>query len=128
MDATALSKALTGKRNFSTLEFALICDTLKVDPLAILSDGTPPRTAATEGAERVRQMARLDALLTEVGYPPNREHRYPVTLLDRAIEAWLAGHISIRPIAGLLGVDSDDLLDVIQPVAGTTPPGTAAPG
>lgn len=113
MDPTAMSRALAGKRNFSTLEISRICETLGISPLLILASGEPPPDPAAENAARVRWMAELDALLTDVGYPPSHQHRYPVTLLDRAVEAWLAGHISIRPIAGLIGADPDRLLDGI---------------
>lgn len=114
LDPTALSKALHGQRNFSSTDITRLCDVLHVDPSALLSDGTPPPDPVSEGIARIRQLANLDRLLTENGYPPNREHRYPATILDRAIEAWLAGHISIRPVAGIIGVDADDLLSEIE--------------
>ena len=115
MDATALSKALAGKRNFSTLEISRICETLNVSPLLLLDDGSPPPDPSAESAARVRWMAELNALLTDLGYPPSQEHRYPASLLDRAVEAWLAGKISIRPIAGLIGTDPDELLAGLPP-------------
>jgi transcriptional regulator with XRE-family HTH domain len=111
MDPTALSKAIGGKRNFSTLEISLICEALAISPLLLLDGGEAPPDPAAENVARVRWMAELDVLLTSVGYPPSHEHRYPSTLLDRAVEAWLGGHISIRPIAGLIGADAEDLLD-----------------
>jgi len=127
IDPTALSKALAGKRNFSTLEIARFCEAYRIDPLALLGNGEPPqRPAPAEDAERVKRAAELDRLLTAVGYPPSRDRRYPATLLDRAIEAWLAGHISIRPIAGLIGVNADELLEEVQPVR-PWPPTTGAP-
>lgn len=114
MDPTALSRALNGKRGLSSLEVARLCEVLGADPLALLGDGGAPLPKSAGDAARVRQLARLDRLLTELGYPPSREHRYPATLLDRSVEAWLAGHISIRPVAGLIGVDSDDLLAEVE--------------
>lgn len=110
IDPSALSKALGGKRNFSTLEFARLCEVLRIPASSLLSDGEQPKPVTAEDAARVRHAAELDALLTEVGYPRGRDGRYPATLLDRAIEAWLAGQCSIRPIAGLIGMDADDLL------------------
>jgi transcriptional regulator with XRE-family HTH domain len=110
MDPTALSKALTGKRGISSLEFARICETLDLSPMILLQDDFKPPVPHAEDIARVRRAAELDALLTRVGYPPQRDRHYPATLLDRAIEAWLSGHLSIRPIAGLIGADTDDLL------------------
>lgn len=110
MDPTALCKALQGKRNFSTLEIGRICEALHLSPMELLSDGAPPADPCARDVARVRWMAELDALLTELGYPPRQDHAYPATLLDRAAEAWLAGHVSIRPIAGLIGADAEDLL------------------
>jgi transcriptional regulator with XRE-family HTH domain len=115
LDPTAMSKALAGQRNFSTLEFARICETLGMSPLTLLSDGQPARDDITRTAvQRLRHVLELDQLLSELGLPA-RTDRWPFTLLDRAIEAYIRGGISIRPIAGLLGVDSDDLLDDLKP-------------
>ena len=114
IDPSALSKALSGKRNISSYEFALLCETLHLSPLVLLDDGAPPPNPAADDIARVCRSAELDHLLTEVGYPASRDRRYPATLLDRAIEAWLAGQISIRPIAGLIGVDGDELLDKVD--------------
>ena len=115
MDATALSRALAGKRSFSSLEIGRISEALRISPLALLDSSEPPADPTAANVARVRWMAELDALLTSVGYPPSRDHHYPATLLDRAVEAWLAGHISIRPIAGLTGTSPDALLDAVQP-------------
>ena len=114
IDPSALSKALSGRRNLSSMEFARLCGTLDLSPLVLLDTGEPPPDPAAEDMARVRRAAELDALLAGVGYPAARDRRYPATLLDRAIEAWLAGQISIRPIAGLIGIDSDDLMDEVD--------------
>ena len=130
MDPTALSKTLAGKRNFSTLEIARISEALGVSSLVLLDSGGPPPGPAAGDIARVRWMAELDVLLTSVGYPPSRDHRYPATLLDRAVEAWLSGHISIRPIAGLTGTDPDDLLNGLpgcQSPSGSGSGGSASP-
>lgn len=48
------------------------------------------------------------------------DRRAPGNLLTRAIEAYVQGQISIRPLADLLGVDSQQLLDELTPPARTT--------
>ncbi len=115
MDPTALCKALAGTRRFTSLEIARLCEALKVSPLALLDDGTPPPDPSEANAARVRWLADLSETLTRNGYPVRRDHRYPATLLDRAVEAWLAGHISIRPVAGIIGMDADTLLEQVLP-------------
>ncbi len=60
MGATALSKALAGKRRFSSLEFALLCDALHISPGHLLDTGEPPLDPAAESAARVRWMMEMD--------------------------------------------------------------------
>jgi len=43
------------------------------------------------------------------------DRRTPGNLLKRAIEAYIQGKISVRPLAALLDVDPDALLDELQP-------------
>ncbi len=47
------------------------------------------------------------------------DRRAPGSLLHRAVEAYVAGRLSIRPLATLLRVDPDQLLDELTPT--TTP-------
>ena len=110
MDPTALSKALAGKRGIGSLKLARLCEVLHLSPMTLLDDGRKPPEPGAEDIARVHRAAELDVLLTRVGYPPRHDRRYPATLLDRAIEAWLAGHVSIRHIAGLINTAADDLL------------------
>lgn len=125
IDPTAMSKGLAGERRWSTLETARLCEVLSISPLALLDDGEPPPDPRAGDLARVLWMADLNAVLTHAGYPPQRDHSYPATLRDRAMEAYLAGHISIRPLAGLIGVDADELLAKMPPPA-QSPKGRAA--
>jgi len=52
------------------------------------------------------------ALLTRLGARP--EYKPPRWLTSRAAEGYAKGVISVRPLAGLLGVDADDLLERIS--------------
>lgn len=111
IDPTALSKILAGKRGLSTLECARICDVLNWSPLALLGAGRPPvNPALASSVDRLRHLVELDLLLSDLGLPA-RSDRWPFTLLDRAIEAYVRGDVSIRPIAGILGTETDWLLD-----------------
>lgn len=112
IEATALSKALAGKRGFSSLEIARLCEVLRASPMDLLADDRPTvgERVVMDAVTRMRHLLELDKLLTEVGLPPHSD-RWPFTLFDRAMEAYINGHVSIRPIAGLLGMDADDLLD-----------------
>ena len=95
LDATALSKALSGKRNFKPLEIALISETLSVPVQELLADeeqGTEPVSVAAKAQPnsnpavetalaRAEQMLELDALLGELGLPAtpaaHRSRRLP---------------------------------------------------
>jgi Zn-dependent peptidase ImmA (M78 family)/transcriptional regulator with XRE-family HTH domain len=81
MDPTALSKALSGKRHFKTLEVALISDALGVlvqdlyaeeetEPVSVAARAQPESGPAVEQAlDRAGQILDLDQLLTELGLP-----------------------------------------------------------
>ena len=112
MDAAAMSRALAGQRSVSALELALICDTLGVSPLMILAPVPESGPAATD---RLLRLLELDALLASAGIPA-RSGSWPVTLLDRAADAYIRGEISIRPLAGLLDADPDELLDQVAAI------------
>jgi Zn-dependent peptidase ImmA (M78 family) len=89
MDPTALSKALSGKRNFKPLEIALISETLSVPVQQLLADdehGTEPASVAAraqpdsspaveQALARVGQMLDLDELLSQLGLPATPAHR-----------------------------------------------------
>lgn len=89
IDPTALSKALSGKRNFKPLEIALISETLRVPVQHLLADeedGTEPASVAAKAQPygnpavetalaRVEQMLELDGLLSELGFPATPAHK-----------------------------------------------------
>src|SRR5580658_5752040 len=94
VDPTALSKALSGKRNFKPLEVALIAETLCVPVQYLLADdddvsapvfvaarAQPNSSPAVEAAmARTETMVELDKLLEELGLPAqpaHRVHRFP---------------------------------------------------
>jgi Zn-dependent peptidase ImmA (M78 family)/lambda repressor-like predicted transcriptional regulator len=94
VDPTALSKALSGKRNFKPLEVALIAETLGVPVQYLLADddevsapvfvaarAQPNSSPAVEAAmARTETMVELDKLLEELGLPAqpaHRVHRFP---------------------------------------------------
>ena len=68
--------------------------------------------------DRIRRLSSV-----EIAKRPGRtddlqargDRRVPAPLLDRAYEAFVAGDISIRPLANLLGADPDQLLDELTP-------------
>lgn len=84
MDATALSKALAGRRGFKSVEVALIAEQLRVSTEILLADdgadvAPPPALAArVQGAvnpvvelavARAEEIRDVDALLDDLGYP-----------------------------------------------------------
>ncbi len=94
IDPTALSKALSGKRNFKPLEVALIADHLGVavqylladedvveEPASVAARAQPNASPAVEQAlSRATMMLDLDGLLAELGtpaLPAHRVHKFP---------------------------------------------------
>jgi Zn-dependent peptidase ImmA (M78 family)/transcriptional regulator with XRE-family HTH domain len=120
IDPTALSKALSGKRNFKTIEVALIAEALKVPVQSLLADDDEVIQAASLAARvqphaspaveqalaRAEEMIELDKLLAELGIPAvpaHRQHRFP-TLKPFEQGEWLADRLRRD-----LGMHSADL-------------------
>lgn len=83
LDPSALSRALSGQRNFKSLEIALIAQTLQIstqqllaterEPISTAATASPRPTAspAVERArERVHEILQLDRLLADHGFAP----------------------------------------------------------
>lgn len=71
-----------------------------------------------EGRDRVRAMSSVRIALRpgRVGdLQARNEHRAPSRLVRRAVEAYAAGDIGIAPLATLLDVDPDRLLEELSP-------------
>jgi Zn-dependent peptidase ImmA (M78 family)/transcriptional regulator with XRE-family HTH domain len=119
IDATALSKALSGKRNFKPLEVALIAETLNVPVQALLADddevceptsmaarAQPNASPAVEQAlARTETILELDKLLAELGQtarPAHRVHRFP-KLKPFEQGEWLADRL--RSTMGVAAAD-----------------------
>lgn len=70
------------------------------------------------GRERIRSMSSSRIALRSgraVDLQARNDRRAPDNLLLRAAEAYIAGQISIRPVAGLLCVEPELLLDELSP-------------
>lgn len=120
IDPTALSKALAGRRDFKSLEVALIAEHLRVSTDVLLADeGAAPSSAAIAarvrphagGAvdaaiARVQQMRELDRLLEELGRPaPTRPSFPPLPPTPDPVAQGEQLAVAVRGYAG--DVDSD---------------------
>lgn len=120
VDPTALSKALSGKRNFKPLEIALIADQLGVpvqyflagddeipEPASVAARAQPNASPAVEQAlSRAATILELDNLLAELGapaQPAHRVHRFP-SFKPYEQGEWLADRLRSQ-----LGIGSADL-------------------
>ena len=80
------------------------------------------------GRDAVRRMSSARIALRQgraSDLQARHDHRWPGALLRRAVEAYATGRISIRPIAQLINVDPDALLEELAPPR-LAPPGVAA--
>jgi Zn-dependent peptidase ImmA (M78 family)/transcriptional regulator with XRE-family HTH domain len=92
IDPTALSKALAGRRDFKSLEVALIAEHLGISTDALLADEgaaapsgvtlaarmqTDTSPAVDAAVARAQQMRELDSLLEEVGRPARIPPSFP---------------------------------------------------
>ena len=106
MESSALSKALSGKRNFKPLEVALISETLGVpvqvlladpdqepEPVSIAARAQPDSNPAVEKAiSRAEQILELDQLLRRRGVRGTLNAAYPSTYSWSATRpGWRAG-------------------------------------
>lgn len=118
MPASALRTAISGEPAFSE---ELIGDLLaryrvSLDALAFRLHNTGIINASER--DRIRRMSSARISLRHgraTDLQARRGHRRPGGLLDRCIEAYGKGRISIRPIADLLGVHPDTLLVELAP-------------
>jgi Zn-dependent peptidase ImmA (M78 family)/transcriptional regulator with XRE-family HTH domain len=147
IDPTALSKALSGKRNFKSLEIALIAETMGVPVQYLLADddevsapafvaarAQPNSSPAVDAAmARTETMVELDKLLEELGLPAepaHREHRFPEEFRPYEQGEWLADRVrsqlglGIADLAAEVGtlaasIESKFSIDVaIEPLPG----------
>jgi Zn-dependent peptidase ImmA (M78 family) len=68
--------------------------------------------------ERIRSMASVRIALRgrrTADLQARNDRRLPGGLLYRAVEAYLGGKISVRPVAGLVGISPEQLLDELAP-------------
>jgi Zn-dependent peptidase ImmA (M78 family)/transcriptional regulator with XRE-family HTH domain len=78
------------------------------------------------GRDRVRALSSSRIALRAgraADLQARNDRRVPEGLLGRAIEAHAKGHLGVRPLASLLGIDAEQLLDELSP--GPRPGGTA---
>ncbi len=128
MPAGAL-RAATGERSTPTEE--LIADLLaryrvSLDALAFRLHNLGIIDAA--GRDSVRRMSSTRIALRQgraSDLQARHDQRWPDGLLRRAVEAYAKGRISIRPIAQLINVDPDALLEELA-APRLAPPGTTA--
>jgi Zn-dependent peptidase ImmA (M78 family)/transcriptional regulator with XRE-family HTH domain len=72
----------------------------------------------SDGRDTVRRMSSARIGLRQgraTDLQARRERRLPQGVLGRAVEAYVKGRISIRPVADLVGVNPDALLDELSP-------------
>jgi Zn-dependent peptidase ImmA (M78 family)/lambda repressor-like predicted transcriptional regulator len=82
------------------------------------------------GRDAVRRMSSARIALRQgraADLQSRQERRAPGGLLARTVEAYVTGQISIRPIAQLLDVDADTLLEELSPPK-LPPPGSPTSG
>jgi transcriptional regulator with XRE-family HTH domain len=118
MPASALRTAVSGESAFSEELIGELLARYRVslDALAFRLHNTGIINAAER--DRIRRMSSARISLRHgraADLQARRGHRRPGGLLDRAIEAYGKGLISIRPIADLLGVHPDTLLVELAP-------------
>lgn len=123
MDHTAFNKALAGRRDFKSLEIALLAEELgtRTDDLLADDDRPPRRPAAmaartqagagpavTEAVRLADELLDLDRLLTELGHPAR-----PATIATPAFRPDLAPAVQGQALAGSLRrrlrLESEDL-------------------
>jgi Zn-dependent peptidase ImmA (M78 family)/transcriptional regulator with XRE-family HTH domain len=118
MPATALRSAFKGS---AAPTQTLVADLLgryrvSLDALAFRLHNADIINAA--GRDGVRRMTSARIGLRQgraTDLQARRERRLPQGVLNRAIEAYVKGRISIRPIANLVGIDPDTLLEELSP-------------
>lgn len=89
---------------------------VSLDALAVRLHGLGIVSAA--GRDAVRRMSSVPIALRAgraTDLQARHEQRWPGGLLRRAVEAYAWGKISIRPVARLINVDPDALLDELAP-------------
>ncbi len=112
LDPTALSKALAAKRDFKSLEIALLAEELglRTDDL-LADDDAPPRQpaamaariqvgaapAVAEAVQFADELLELDRLLTELGHPPK-----PATITWPTVKPELGPVVQGETLAGAL--------------------------
>ena len=118
MPATALHSAFKGS---AAPTETLIADLLSryrvsLDALAFRLHNAGIINAAGRDAVRRMTSARIGLRQGRATDLQARcERRLPQGVLNRAVEAYVKGRISIRPIANLVGVDPDALLEELSP-------------
>ncbi|NMO50325.1 ImmA/IrrE family metallo-endopeptidase [Actinoplanes sp. TBRC 11911] len=118
LDATALSKALNGARNFKSLEVALIAEHLELSASDLLSDSPAPPVAVAARAQpdaspalqaalaRVNFLLELHRLLTDLGFD------WHATVLDDPLRSGTAhdqGVALAERVRRAMGIGDNDL-------------------
>ena len=119
LDPSALSKALSGRRQFKTLEIALIAERLGCSVQALLADDPVPgdvqvaarvqperSSAIDEATDRLDQLLELDGLLTELGWPASATGPLPTPPSAAPHEQGEALAVAVRES---LALGDDDL-------------------
>jgi transcriptional regulator with XRE-family HTH domain len=131
LDPTALSKALSGKRNFKPLEVALISECVGVPVQDLLADGDPQASARAAVAGRVQpdsnpavddalarvaEILELDRLLRDVG---SRSAPMPYVARPRHGQPYQQGERLAERVRVVLGAGDTDLPTDIGVLAAT---------
>jgi Zn-dependent peptidase ImmA (M78 family)/transcriptional regulator with XRE-family HTH domain len=118
MPATALRSAFEGVTSPTEELIANLLSRYRVslDALAFRLHNTGIINAAGRDAVRRMSSARIGLRRGRAtDLQARRERRLPEGLLTRAVEAYVRGRISIRPIANLVQIDADTLLEELSP-------------
>jgi transcriptional regulator with XRE-family HTH domain len=118
ISASALSRALSGQRNFKSLELGLIAQALRVSTEYLLADEEPPAALVAARAQpdvnpslapalaRVEQFLDLDGLLVNLGYDAAAPVDMPVN--EDLLPYEQGGALALR-LRSEIGINDDDL-------------------
>jgi transcriptional regulator with XRE-family HTH domain len=124
---SALSRALSGQRNFKSLEIGLIAQTLRVSAEYLLADEEPPAAllaaraqpeanpALASALDRVEEILDLDNLLVNLGYDSTTAFEAPV---DEASTPHEQGELLAKKLRTEMGIHDDDLPYDLSDLAG----------
>jgi Zn-dependent peptidase ImmA (M78 family)/transcriptional regulator with XRE-family HTH domain len=120
MPRTALQESASGVQISESFIASLLGRyRVSLDALAFRLHNTGVVNAAAR--DRVRAMSSSTIVLRAgraEDLQARNDRRVPMNLLNRAIQAYVEKTISIRPIANLIGIDADQLLEELSPAYG----------